>query len=193
MTGQKVASSGVFEFRFDRFENPLARDQDGHCCSNSSSSSVSSSSASSSAACSSTCRIFFRVCLKHYQNNIDTDTPCTFGEVTTPVLGDNGIKKPGYIVPIFFNFSWPVSSYSYSLTRLSPTRARQHVLRIRGSEIRAILSLPPASCTMIVFHSCPILLRIPTHSPLSYDHLFLQKTCSYIVDIGHESFEGKEL
>ena len=138
MTGQqKVSSSGVFEFRFDRFENPLSRDQDGNCCSNrttllpassttfssdsssssySSSSSFSSSSSSSSfsdadtGSCSSPCRIFFRVCLKHYQNNIDTDTPCTFGEVTTPVLGDNTIHKPGYIVPIFFNFSWPVSS-----------------------------------------------------------------------------------
>lgn len=133
MTGQKVSSSGVFEFRFDRFENPLSRDQDGICCNNrtspsilSSSALVSSSSSSASsdpAACSSACRIFFRVCLKHYQNNIDTDTPCTFGEVTTPVLGDNGIKKAGYTVPIFFNFSWPVSSYS------SLTFAPEHILR----------------------------------------------------------------
>ena len=139
-----VTGSGVFEFRFDSFDNPLGRDQDGNCCNNRSSltstskssifSSLSSSSSSvatysrdssggDSAACSHPCRIFFRVCLKHYQNNIDTDTPCTFGEVTTPVLGNNGIQASGYIVPIHFNFSWP-------------------------------------------------------------------KTCSYIVDVGHESFEG---
>lgn len=118
ITSHPVSASGVFEFRFDSFDNPLARDQDGNCCNNRSSSSSSSSSylrdsvmsSSDAASCSNPCRIFFRVCLKHYQNNIDTDTPCTFGEVTTPVLGNNGIQTPGYIVPIPFNFSWPVSS-----------------------------------------------------------------------------------
>lgn len=136
-----VTGSGLFEFRFDSFDNPLGRDQDGNCCNNRSSlasastSSLftslpsSASSASSvatylrdpsggdSASCSHPCRIFFRVCLKHYQNNIDTDTPCTFGEVTTPVLGNNGIQASGYIVPIHFNFSWPVSSPLSPLTR----------------------------------------------------------------------------
>lgn len=121
-----VASSGMFEFRFDSFDNPLGRDQDGNCCNNRSTSSSTNyhglrgiisdssspvmSSSSDAASCTSPCRIFFRVCLKHYQNNIDTDTPCTFGEVTTPVLGNNGIQNPGYTVGIQFNFSWPVSS-----------------------------------------------------------------------------------
>ena len=100
-----INASGRFEFRFDSFDNPMSRDEHGICCSNSS---VSSSSDFSSS-CSGHCRVYFRVCLKHYQNVIDTDSPCTFGEVTTPVLGNDRINDPGYTVPIAFNFSWPVS------------------------------------------------------------------------------------
>lgn len=110
----QVSSSGIFQFRLDYFNNPLSRDQDGNCCSNSSVSSSSSSLSSSSSsdyysACSGPCNVYFRVCLKHYQNKIDTDTPCTFGEVTTQVLGEDSISNPGYIIPIPFNFSWTVS------------------------------------------------------------------------------------
>lgn len=118
---QKVSTSGLFQFRFDSFDNPLSRDQDGVCCSDSSVSSSSFSSSSSSSSsfsdlslCSSPCRIYFRVCLKHYQNNIDIESPCTFGEVTTQVLGEDRISSPGYIVPIPFNFSWPVSFLQFN-------------------------------------------------------------------------------
>jgi len=120
-----AAASGLFEFRIDSFENPLARDQDGNCCSNSTIPPLIRSSfyPSDSSYCSSPCRVYFRICLKHFQHNIDTNTPCTFGEVTTHVLGDNRLEGHPYTVPLHFNFSWP-------------------------------------------------------------------KYCSYIVDIGHESFEG---
>lgn len=108
----QVLSSGVLEFRFDSFENPLGRDSNGKCCSNTEDSidhQMFQDYKRDSTVCLSPCRIYFRVCLKHFQHNIDINSPCTFGEFTTPVLGNNTIQTQGYIVPFFFNFSWPVS------------------------------------------------------------------------------------
>lgn len=112
----QVLSSGVLEFRFDSFQNSLGRDRDGRCCSSSENFSEDFSDdhqvfqdSKKDSTCFNSCRIYFRVCLKHFQHNIDVNSPCTFGEVTTPVLGNDTIQTPGYIVPFFFNFSWPVS------------------------------------------------------------------------------------
>jgi len=57
------------------------------------------------------------VCLKHYQVRVDTTTPCTFGAVETPILGENTLQLDpappveGFNNPIRFpfDFSWPVS------------------------------------------------------------------------------------
>lgn len=69
--------------------------------------------------CIGTCKTRFRVCLKHYQAKIDTTSPCTFGDVVTPVLGENTINlttqshQMGFINPIRFpfDFTWPVSKF----------------------------------------------------------------------------------
>jgi delta len=64
--------------------------------------------------CADKCQTFFRVCLKHYQTNIDPSPPCTFGEVITPVFNDSSVlfkdnNRFDNTIRFPFNFSWPVS------------------------------------------------------------------------------------
>ncbi|XP_076306305.1 uncharacterized protein LOC143222954 [Tachypleus tridentatus] len=101
----QTRGSGVFELRLSSFTNNYGRDFEGNCC---------SGYRSTQGSCSSVCRTYFRVCLKHYQATIDPNPPCTFGEVVTPVLGNNSVhlldkKIHGFNNPIrfAFSFSWP--------------------------------------------------------------------------------------
>lgn len=67
--------------------------------------------------CSGTCKTRFRVCLKNYQAKIDMNSPCTFGDVVTPVVGENSMNLTAlnenlrFVNPIRFpfDFTWPVS------------------------------------------------------------------------------------
>ncbi|KAK0158258.1 hypothetical protein PV328_009284 [Microctonus aethiopoides] len=101
-----VNASGVFELRLMSFVNEYGKDNTGKCC---------SGSTSSTGDCSGVCKTRFRVCLKQYQAKIDTATPCTYGDVVTPVLGGNVVNlKPDVTLPSFtnpirfpFDFSWP--------------------------------------------------------------------------------------
>ncbi|GBP60649.1 Neurogenic locus protein delta [Eumeta japonica] len=102
--GSLVFTSGSFELRIKSFTNPIGRLSSGLCC-----------DGSNGDSCVAPCRTKFRVCLKIYQANIDTTSPCTFGDVTTPVLGGNSPDMPnvnveGFSNPILFPFdtSWPV-------------------------------------------------------------------------------------
>lgn len=71
--------------------------------------------------CIGTCKTRFRVCLKHYQAHIDTTSPCTFGDVSTSVVGENSMnltalsqqQHSGFVNPIRFpfHFTWPVSKH----------------------------------------------------------------------------------
>jgi Golgi apparatus protein 1 len=54
------------------------------------------------------CLTSFRVCLKHYQVLVDTDSPCTYGDIYTPVLGDKIIEQD-FVIRFPFNFTWTVS------------------------------------------------------------------------------------
>lgn len=105
---QEASASGLFQFRFNSFDNPLSRDQDGICCSDSS----LSYSSPFFLMCSSPCRIYLRICLNHHNennqdihHNIDIKSHCNAGKVTTQVLGEDQISSPGYIVSIPFNIS----------------------------------------------------------------------------------------
>lgn len=103
----------MFELRLDTFVNEFGRDADGTCC---------RGVKTSTGMCSGTCRTRFRVCLKHYQTTIDPNPPCTYGEVLTPVLGNNSVRleptndpETGFANPIVFSFdfSWVVSLFRY--------------------------------------------------------------------------------
>ncbi len=123
---EEVRSSGVFELRFDRFQNELGRDAKGHCCDGFK---ASLSSPNGGARCSEACRTQFRVCLKHYQTSIDLSGACTYGDFSTPVLGDNSLDftnatnsnssvTNGYTVRLPFEFSWPVSLVAFTFLTL---------------------------------------------------------------------------
>nr|CAD7405064.1 unnamed protein product [Timema cristinae] len=85
---QQGGCSGVFELRLKSFVNDYGKDSVGQCCSG-------EPPAPGSGLCSGPCRTRFRVCLKHYQAQIDTTSPCTFGDVMTPVLGENSVHLTG--------------------------------------------------------------------------------------------------
>ncbi|XP_075531221.1 uncharacterized protein LOC142564201 [Dermacentor variabilis] len=102
-----VLGSGVFELRLGSFSNPSNRDSQGACCSTGLPPSTEGTPCPGSP-----CRVSFRVCLKHYQKTVDTDSPCTYGELSTPVLvqsaSDGAIfnaSRPPIRFP--FEFSWP--------------------------------------------------------------------------------------
>ncbi|KAE8739935.1 hypothetical protein FOCC_FOCC014574, partial [Frankliniella occidentalis] len=106
-TLQLVSASGVFELRLKSFINDYGKDAVGQCC----------SGETGAETCTAPCRTRFRVCLKHYQARVDTTSPCTFGDIVTPVLGDNSLQMDalqptdGFSNPIRFpfDFTWPVS------------------------------------------------------------------------------------
>ncbi|XP_076635331.1 neurogenic locus protein delta [Colletes latitarsis] len=101
-----INASGVFELRLKSFVNEYGKDNLGKCC---------SGSTSKTGECSGVCKTRFRVCLKQYQVKIDTTTPCTYGDVVTPVLGENIVNlSPNVAMPSFtnpirfpFEFTWP--------------------------------------------------------------------------------------
>ncbi|XP_043490270.1 neurogenic locus protein delta-like [Polistes fuscatus] len=101
-----VNASGVFELRLKSFVNEYGKDSLGKCC---------SGTTSRTGECSGACKTRFRVCLKQYQVKIDTTTPCTYGDVVTPVLGENIVNlSPNVALPSFtnpirfpFEFTWP--------------------------------------------------------------------------------------
>ncbi|CAH1792098.1 unnamed protein product [Owenia fusiformis] len=100
-----VSSNGAFELNLQNFKNDNGFNSDGHCC----------NGILSNGKCTSPCKTFFRICLTHYMTNIDANTAsCTFGEVTTPTIGDNSFTFPpskgtGFVNPIRipFDFAWP--------------------------------------------------------------------------------------
>lgn len=110
----QVVCSGVFELRLKSFINENGKDSLGQCC-----------SGERNGRCVGPCRTRFRVCLKHYQQKIDPLSACTFGDVMTPVLGENNVHLnqtgaldiPGFTNPIRFpfDFSWPVSFFSFQI------------------------------------------------------------------------------
>lgn len=105
----QVYGSGLFELRLKYFKNDYGKNKNGICCSGQTDPVTNQ--------CIGTCKTRFRVCLKHYQTNIDPSSPCTFGDVMTPIVGENSMNLtalseiPNFVNPIQFpfDFTWPVS------------------------------------------------------------------------------------
>lgn len=107
----QIECSGVFELKLKTFLNANGKDNQNLCC--------SGRSDPTTGKCIGSCKTRFRVCLKHYQAKIDTNSPCTFGDVSTPVVGDNNVdltqqQNNTSINPIQFpfDFTWPVSTHT---------------------------------------------------------------------------------
>lgn len=99
---------GIFELRLKSFVNDNGRDVTGVCC--------SGNSDSTGKFCIGSCKTRFHVCLKNYQKQIDMNSPCTFGEHDTTVLGDNTFnltrqnnRNMENLISFPLNFTWPVS------------------------------------------------------------------------------------
>lgn len=91
---QRAAGSGIFQLRLQEFANERGMLANGQRC-------------------EPGCRTFFRICLKHFQATF-SEGPCTFGNVSTPVLGTNSFvvrdKNSGSgrnPLQLPFNFTWP--------------------------------------------------------------------------------------
>ncbi|KAI0234675.1 Neurogenic locus protein delta [Lamellibrachia satsuma] len=99
----QVSSSGKFQLRLKSFANDRRLNADGDCC----------KGVRTGGECMSSCSTFFRICLKQYQTHITLDSPCTFGSVTTPVVGNNSFTLPDTLdtfdnpIDLPFDFSWP--------------------------------------------------------------------------------------
>ncbi|KAJ7990303.1 hypothetical protein DPEC_G00298910 [Dallia pectoralis] len=80
-----VESSGVFELKVHKF-----------------------SSTRSVCKRSSDCKMFFRVCLKHSQDVISTEPPCTYGDGLTDVFGaDEGSVSSSAPIRVPIKLKWP--------------------------------------------------------------------------------------
>ena len=95
----------MFELELKRYLNFKGRDNNGACC---------SGYLRRNGSCSEMCNTKFRVCLKVYQEVIDYKANCTFGEVITPVLGNNEIDFQNPLTqfenPVQFSLdAWQVS------------------------------------------------------------------------------------
>lgn len=99
----QVSSSGKFQIRLKSLVNERGLNDDGDCC----------QGVRTGGICTSACSTFFRICLKQYQTHITLDSPCTFGAVTTPVVGNNSFTLPDNLdtfenpIDLPFDFSWP--------------------------------------------------------------------------------------
>lgn len=96
----QALSSGVFELKIDSFASSR-----GICRSSSQS-----------------CQIFFRVCLKHSQDVINPEPPCTYGTELTDIMdADANTISQSAPIKVPFLFKWPVSE------RGAQTRTHSHV------------------------------------------------------------------
>ncbi len=111
----QVSCSGVFELQLESFKNTFGLNADENCC----------NGLKQGNTCSATCKTFFRICLKHYQQDISPDPPCTFGTLTTTVLGDNSFDFPTNLesfmnpIKLSFDFTWPVSYLLFTVIYVS--------------------------------------------------------------------------
>lgn len=111
----QILCSGVFELKLQEFLNKKGITANTNCCKGGSLAAIQQCE----------CKTFFRICLKHYQANVSPEPPCTYGGITTPVLGSNSFQVPETLsdstftnpVRFPFGFTWPVSRFRYFFFR----------------------------------------------------------------------------
>ncbi|XP_068601793.1 delta-like protein C [Brachionichthys hirsutus] len=82
-SAQTTFSSGVFELKINSFSSPHG-------------------------VCTLDCHIFFRVCLKHSQDVINPEPPCTYGTALTEIFGGDSNSISGSApIRVPFHFKWP--------------------------------------------------------------------------------------
>lgn len=104
LVGQCTAS-GYFELQLQSLRNARGELADGTCC---------DGTRNSAGVCTDQCETLFRVCLKEYQAVVSMEGPCTFGNISSSVLGGNSFSYPLETtvtrLKLPFDFAWTVSS-----------------------------------------------------------------------------------
>lgn len=108
---------GTFELQILEIENIRGELTGGECCGGTPRIRVSVGDRSDNqSACMTSCRTFFKVCLKEYQSNMSAVSgSCSYGNASSPVLGGNSFtladpdRANGKLI-IRFKFSWTVST-----------------------------------------------------------------------------------
>ncbi|KAK2716495.1 hypothetical protein QYM36_006848, partial [Artemia franciscana] len=133
-----VISSGQFQLEILEVQNPRGHLAVHHCC---------GGSLPKSTKCSRPCQTYFRLCLKEFQNNVTTTGMCSFGNVSSPVLGENNfvITEPqsvGANLMLQFSFRW-TKSFTLILEALDyDTSSATAVSRLIEQTIYSGLLLP---------------------------------------------------
>lgn len=102
------AASGYFELQLQSIRNVRGELADGRCC---------DGVRAPGGMCpeSDQCETFFRVCLKEYQAVVSMEGTCTFGNVTSVVLGGNSfsyrLDTTVTRLKLPFDFAWTVSGF----------------------------------------------------------------------------------
>ncbi|CAN7978554.1 unnamed protein product, partial [Ixodes persulcatus] len=101
-----VRGSGFFELQVLGIDNPGRELLDGGCC---------GGVARTSGRCPGQCNTIFRLCLKEYQASVDLAGPCTFGNLTSPLIGGSSFSVKTHpdqqlLLRLPFHFRWTVSA-----------------------------------------------------------------------------------
>lgn len=111
---QIAVGAGHFQIQLVSYQNIAGELRDGRCCDG------SPTIYGQRKRCENPCETFFKICLKQYGQSISANGRCTFGKVTTKVLGKNSFaitNSSANIFSIRFMFSWLVSELSLFLNR----------------------------------------------------------------------------
>ncbi|XP_040359938.1 protein jagged-1 [Ixodes scapularis] len=97
-----VRGSGFFELQVLGIDNPGRELLDGGCC---------GGVARTSGRCPGQCNTIFRLCLKEYQASVDLAGPCTFGNLTSPLIGGSSFSVKTHpdqqlLLRLPFHFRW---------------------------------------------------------------------------------------
>ncbi|KAL1447964.1 hypothetical protein MTO96_006538 [Rhipicephalus appendiculatus] len=89
-------ASGFFELQVLGIDNPGGLLLDGGCC---------------GARCPGRCNTYFRLCLKEYQAQVDLSGACTFGNLTSPLIGGSSFSLQTHpdrqlLLRLPFHFRW---------------------------------------------------------------------------------------
>ncbi|GFQ72015.1 protein jagged-1a [Trichonephila clavata] len=108
-TNMLVSATGSFELEVLGIQNTRGELSNGSCC-------TLPDIRLDNGTCVGQCRTFFRLCLKEYQTEVSDTGPCTFGNVSTSVVGGNSFSmhaNPHHhvVLKLPFTFRWTVSTF----------------------------------------------------------------------------------
>ena len=110
---QVCIGDGYFELQILSLKNSRGELADGTCC---------DGTRDASGTCKDSCETKFEICLKEYQTLVRESSACTFGNISTSVLGGNSFEYPPESSQtrqrLPFNFAWTVRVVDCRVARI---------------------------------------------------------------------------